>query len=385
MFSGHARWSTEAPGGPAVTRRAILTSVLVALVLPVLGSSIPTARGPDALPSLEPTHGDYVIRDFRFASGETLPEVRVHYRTYGQPRKDASGVVRNAVLILHGTGGSGAQFVGRGFAGELFGPGQPLDASRYYIILPDDIGHGQSSKPSDGRRARFPRYAYHDMVAAEHRLVTEGLGVTHLRLVMGTSMGGMHTWMWGELYPDVMDALMPLASVPSQIAGRNRVWRRLAIDAIRGDPEWKNGDYTSQPRGLRTAAQMLWLVGSNPALRYRRAPTLAAADKEIDEYVANYVRSNDANDVLYALESSRDYDPAPLLERITAPLVAINSADDLVNPPEIGVLEREIVRVRRGRAVMIPFSDRTAGHGTHTLAAVWKPYLVELLAGTARQ
>lgn len=330
----------------------------------------------------EPAQGEYVLRDFRFASGETLPELRLHYRTYGQPRRDSAGVVRNAILVLHGTGGSGAQFVGRGFAGELFGPGQPLDASRYYVILPDDIGHGQSSKPSDGLRAAFPHYAYHDMVAAEHRLLTEGLGVNHLRLVMGTSMGGMHTWMWGELYPGFMDALMPLASVPSQIAGRNRVWRRIAIDAIREDPEWKNGHYTSQPRGLRTAAQMLWLVSSNPAIRYRRAPTLAAADKEIEEYVANYVRTNDANDVLYALESSRDYDPAPLLEHITAPLLAINSADDLVNPPEIGVLEREIIRVRHGRAVMIPFSDRTAGHGTHTLAAVWKQYLVELLTET---
>jgi homoserine O-acetyltransferase len=201
---------------------------------------------------------------------------------------------------------------------------------------------------------------------------------------MGTSMGGMHTWMWGEQYPQFMDALMPLASVPSQIAGRNRVWRRIAIDAIRQDPEWKGGEYVTQPQGLRTAAQMLWFVGSNPAIRYRRAPTLAAADKEIDEYVANYMRTNDANDTVYALEASRDYDPAPALEKIKAPLVAINSADDLVNPPEIGVLEREIKRVPNGRAILIPMSDQTAGHGTHTIAAVWKQYLGELLTATER-
>jgi homoserine O-acetyltransferase/O-succinyltransferase len=332
----------------------------------------------------QPVEGNHVIRDFRFASGETMPELRIHYRTYGTPRKDAQGIVRNAVLIMHGTGGSGAQFVGPGFAGELFGAGQPLDATRYFIVLPDAIGHGASSKPSDGLRARFPRYGYRDMIAAEHRLLTDGLGVTHLRLVMGTSMGGMHTWLWGETYPDFMDALMPLASLPTQISGRNRVWRRAAIDAIRHDPEWKNGEYSAQPPGLRTAAQLLWLVGSNPVLRQRHAPTLAAADKDIDDYVANYIRTGDANDTLYALESSRDYDPGPALERIVAPLVAINSADDLVNPPELGILEREIVRVPRGRAIMIPFGDRTVGHGTHTVAAIWKPYLAELLKATEK-
>src|SRR5688572_1871885 len=215
----------------------------------------------------KPVEGDFVIRDFRFTSGEVLPELRMHYRTYGRPVKDPGGIVRNAVLIMHGTGGTGGQFTGGGFAGELFGPGQPLDVTKYYVILPDDIGHGGSSKPSDGLRAKFPRYGYVDMVTAEHRLLTEGLGVNHLRLVMGTSMGGMHTWMWGEQYPDFMDALMPLASLPTEIAGRNRAWRRVVIDAIRGDPEWKGGDYATQPQSLRTAAQMLWLVGSNPIRR----------------------------------------------------------------------------------------------------------------------
>jgi homoserine O-acetyltransferase len=328
--------------------------------------------------------GDFVIKNFTFNSGETLPELRIHYRTLGTPKKDAQGIVRNAVLVMHGTGGTGAQFVGRTFAGELFLPGQPLDITKYFIVMPDDIGHGKSSKPSDGMRAKFPRYRYDDMLRAEHALLTDGLGVNHLRLVMGTSMGGMHTWLWGEKYPDFMDALMPLASVPGQISGRNRVWRRVVIDAIRNDPEWQGGNYTRQPQSARTAAQMLWLVSSNPAIRSRHSPTLAATDREIDDYVKNWIEHNDANDQLYALEASEDYDPGPGLEKITAPLIAVNSADDLVNPPEIGVLEKEITRVPHGRAVMIPFSDKTAGHGTHTLAAVWKNYLVELLQESQR-
>jgi homoserine O-acetyltransferase/O-succinyltransferase len=351
----------------------------VVILLSILSVLIAAAQAQPAPAIPQPAQADFVIRNFRFASGETLPELRMHYRTYGSPSKDAQGVVRNAVLIMHGTGGTGAQFTGAAFAGELFQAGQLLDATKYFIVLPDDIGHGQSSKPSNGLRARFPHYGYRDMIEAEHRLLTEGLGVNHLRLVMGTSMGGMHTWLWGETYPDFMEALMPLASLPTQISGRNRVWRRVAIDAIRNDPEWKNGDYTAQPQGLRTAAQMLWLVGTNPIIRQRHAPTLAQADKDIDEYVANYVRTGDANDTLYALESSRDYDPGPGLEKIVAPLLAVNSADDLVNPPELGILEREITRVPRGRAVVIPLSDRTVGHGTHTVAAVWKQYLGELL------
>ena len=335
-----------------------------------------------SLPGLK--EGDFVIRDFRFTSGETLPELRLHYRTLGTPRKDAGGIVRNAVLILHGTGGTGAQFMGANFAGELFGPGQPLDVSRYFVILPDDIGHGGSSKPSNGLRAKFPRYGYVDMVEAEHRLVAEGLGVNHLALAMGTSMGGMHTWMWASRYPDFAEAWMPLASLPTQISGRNRAWRRVAIDAIRRDPAWRHGEYTQQPEGLRTAAQMLWLMSSNPMLRQRAAPTVADADRVLDEYVASYMKTGDANDLLYALEASSDYDPGPGLARISAPLLAINSADDLINPPELQILEREIVKVRRGRAVVLPPGDRTAGHGTHTIAAVWKSYLVELLGQTER-
>jgi homoserine O-acetyltransferase len=354
------------------------------MIAPLLLTLVLQAAAPQAPPLPQATEGDFVMKDFRFASGETLPELRIHYRTFGTPRKNAQGIVTNAVLIMHGTGGTGGQFTGRGFAGELYLPGQPLDITKYFIVLPDDIGHGKSSKPSDGLRAKFPRYGYQDMLTAEHRLLTEHLGVNHLRLVMGTSMGGMHTWLWGERWPDFMDALMPLASVPGQISGRNRVWRRVVIDAIRNDPEWMGGNYTKQPQSARTAAQMLWLVSSNPVIRHRRAPTLAQADKEIDDYVATWLRTGDANDQLYALESSFDYDPGPGLEKITAPLLAINSADDLVNPPEIGLLEQEITRVKNGRFIMIPLSDRTAGHGTHTLAAVWKTYLVELLKVTEK-
>jgi homoserine O-acetyltransferase/O-succinyltransferase len=334
-----------------------------------------------AYPAFE---GDYLIRDFHFASGESLAELRIHYRTFGAPRTDSHGVVRNAVLIMHGTGGSAGQFIRPSFAGELFGPGQPLDATRHYLVLPDDIGHGKSSKPSDGLHARFPHYGYNDMVQAEYLLLTQGLKVNHARLVMGTSMGGMHAWLWGEQHPEFMDALMPLASLPTQISGRNRVWRRTVIDAIRNDPAWKGGEYTSEPPSLRTAIEMLWLMSSNPVLRQAEAPTLAQADQVIDAYVEQYLPTDDANDVLYAIEASHDYDPAPGLEKIQAPLLAVNFADDLVNPPELGILEREIKRVPSGRAIVIPYSERTRGHGSHTIAALWKDQLVELLKSPER-
>jgi homoserine O-acetyltransferase len=332
----------------------------------------------------KPIEGDAVLRDFTFASGESLPELRMHYSTLGTPQRDASGLVRNAVLIMHGTGGSGASFLRAEFAGELFRAGQPLDATKFFIVLVDGIGHGKSSKPSDGLRAKFPRYGYRDMVEADYRLLTETLGVNHARLIMGTSMGAMHTWLFGELHPEFMDALMPLASVPAQISGRNRVWRRIAIDAIRHDPEWQGGNYTKQPQSLRTAEQMLWLVGSNPILRQQEAPTLAKADEVIDAYVANALKTADANDVLYQLEASSDYDPNPALEKIHAPLLAVNSADDIVNPPELGILEREIKRVPRGAMMMIPLSPDSRGHGSHTIAKLWKDQLVALLARSAK-
>jgi homoserine O-acetyltransferase len=331
-----------------------------------------------------PTEGDYTIRDFKFTSGEALPELRLHYRTLGKPEKDAQGKTTNAVLIMHGTTGSGAQFIRPEFAGELFGKDQPLDAAKFFIVLPDGIGHGKSSKPSDGMHAKFPRYGYVDMVEAQRRLLTEGLGVDHARLVMGTSMGGMHTWLWGELQPDFMDALMPLASLPTQISGRNRAWRRMVIDAIRNDPAWNGGEYKTQPPSLRTAAEMLWFVSGNPVLRQKEAPTLAKTDEALDKFVEQIVKTDDANDVLYALEASHDYDPGPNLEKIQAALLAINFADDLINPPELGILEREIKRVPHGRAMVIPFSDKTRGHGSHTLAALWKDQLADLLKETEK-
>jgi homoserine O-acetyltransferase/O-succinyltransferase len=331
-----------------------------------------------------PAEGDYTIRDFKFASGETLPELRIHYRTLGKAEKDAQGKTTNAVLITHGTTGSGAQFFRPEFAGELFGPGQPLDVTKFFIVLPDGIGHGKSSKPSDGLHAKFPRYGYRDMVEAQYRLLTDGLGLNHARLVMGTSMGGMHTWLWGETHPEFMDALLPLASLPTQISGRNRAWRRIIIDAIRGDPAWNGGEYKTQPPSLRTAAEMLWLMSSNPLVRQKEAPSLANTDEVLDKFVAEHLKTDDANDILYALEASHDYDPGPDLEKIRAPLFAINFADDLINPPELGILEREIKRVRRGRALIIPLSEKTRGHGSHTIAALWKDELLRLLAESGK-
>ena len=347
----------------------ILLSVLVASV----------ARAAD-YPA--PIEGDFTIRDFKFQSRETLPELRIHYRTLGKPEKDAQGKTTNAVLIMHGTTGSGAQFIRQEFAGELFGKDQPLDATKYFIVLPDGIGHSKSSKPSDGMHAKFPHYGYIDMVAADYRLLTDGLEVNHARLVMGTSMGGMHTWLWGELHPDFMDALMPLASLPTQISGRNRGWRRIVIDAIRNDPAWNGGEYKTQPPSLHTAAQMLWFMSSNPVLRQKEAPTLAKTDEVLDKFVEQIVKSDDANDVLYAVEASHDYDPGPNLEKIRAPLLAINSADDLINPPELGILEREIKRVPHGRAFVIPMNDKTRGHGSHTIASLWEDQLIKLLSET---
>jgi homoserine O-acetyltransferase len=326
-----------------------------------------------------PSEGDFVLREFKFANGATLPELRLHFRTLGKPRKDSKGMVRNAVWIGHGTGGSGAQFLRPEFAGELFGVGQPLDATKFFIVLPDGIGHGKSSKPSDGLRARFPQYGYTDMVAAQYRLLTEGLGVNHLRLVMGTSMGGMHTWVWAERHPEFMDALMPLASLPTQISGRNRVWRKTIIDAIRNDPAWAGGEYRSQPPSLRTANGLIFFMGSNPVLRHQQMPTLAKADEMLEQSMSNAQRDLDANDVLYQISASWDYDPGPGLEKIRAPLLAVNSADDLINPPELGILEREIQRVPGGKAVLIPAGPETRGHGSHTVATLWKHHLEELL------
>jgi homoserine O-acetyltransferase len=329
-----------------------------------------------------PVEADYVLNDFHFGTGQSVAQLRLHFRLLGAPRRDDKGVVRNAVLILHGTTGSGAQFIRPEFAGELFGTNQPLDVSKYFVVIPDNIGHGKSSKPSDGLGAKFPGYGYRDMIEAQYLLLTDGLKVNHLRLVMGTSMGGMHTWLWGETHSDFMDALMPLASLPTQISGRNRVWRRVIIDSIRNAPDWHNGEYSAQPHGLRLAGEMLYLMAENPALRYKEAPTLQQADAALNTYLNKFTTTFDANDVLYAVEASHDYDPGPGLEQIKAPLLAINSADDLINPPDQGILEREIKRVADGRALVIPESDQTVGHGSHTKAVLWEKDLVEFLKKT---
>ena len=332
----------------------------------------------------QPVPGDFVIKDFKFASGETLPELRIHYRTLGTLQKDAHGRVRNAVLILHGTTGSGENFLNPNFAGMLFVPGGLLDARQYYIVIPDGIGHGQSSKPSDGLHARFPRYGYGDMVTAQQRLLTEGLGVDHLRLVMGTSMGGMHTWVWAEKYPDFMDAALPLACLPVEISGRNRAWRKMAVDAIRNDPGYNKGDYTAQPHGLTFALDLLWLASSSPVQRQMEAPTREQADAAVDQFVKALMQSRDANDVAYAIDASWDYNPAPKLETIKAPLLVINFADDLINPPELGILERLIKNVPHGSAVLIPAGPATRGHGTHSLPAVYQKPLAAFLKETSR-
>ena len=332
------------------------------------------------------TEGDFVIHNFPFHSGESLLELRLHYTTLGKPVKDVAGHTTNAVLILHGTGGTGQQFLSPQFANVLFGPGQLLDTSRYFIILPDGIGHGKSSKPSDGMHAHFPQYDYDDMVAAHYRLLTEGLGVDHARLVMGTSMGCMHSFVWGETYPDFMDALMPLACVPVQIAGRNRIWRKMVMDAIREDPEWKGGEYKEEPKqALRTALDFLLIAGAAPIPMQKALATRDAADKYLDDYFHARFAALDANDLLYQVNASRNYDPSQQLSKIKAQVMYINSGDDFINPPELGIAEREIKKVQSAKFVLIPASENTHGHGTHTWAELWKQYLAELLEKSAHK
>ena len=321
-----------------------------------------------------PVEGDWVVRDFRFHTGEVLPELRLHYTTVGA----RSG---EPVLILHGTGGSGTGMLSQDFADELFGPGQPLDANRYYIILPDAIGTGKSTKPSDGLRTRFPEYNYDDMVQAQYRLVKEHLGVRHLRLVLGNSMGGMQTWIWGERYPDYMDALVPMASMPTAMSSRNWMMRRMIIDTIRNDPEWNNGNYTKQPRSLQPTLVYFGIATSGGSQAFfAAAPTREKADALLDQRLKQPL-TGDANDLLYQWDSSKDYDAAPGLERIQAAVLVINSADDERNPPELGVLDREMKRVRNGQVVLIPGSAQTRGHGTTGMAKFWKKDLATFLQG----
>jgi homoserine O-acetyltransferase len=328
--------------------------------------------------------GVFVISNFLFGSGETLPQLRLHYLTLGKPHRDQNGHTDNVVLLLHGTGGDAHSLLNPIFSDVLFGPGQPLDISKYFIILPDDIGHGASSKPSDGLHARFPRYDYDDMVKTQHAMLTEGLKVDHLRLILGTSMGCMQSFVWGETFPGFADALAPFACLPTQIAGRNRMMRYMAVQAIEQDPQWMGGDYKTEPlQGVRTAVELTLIMGSSPLQMQKQAPTRAASETYVDSYLKNRVPAVDANDLIYQFQASRNYDPSAHLDRITVPVLYINSADDYINPPELGIAETLAKKMPRCRFILIPTSDATRGHGTHTVAAVWKDYLVQLLQGSA--
>jgi homoserine O-acetyltransferase len=325
----------------------------------------------------------YTIRDFRFRSGETLPNLRINYTALGQPHRNAKGEIDNAVMVLHGTGGTGRQFLSPQFADELYGPGQPLDITRYWIILPDGIGHGKSSKPSDGLRMRFPHYDYDDMVEAQYRLLRDGLGIRRMRLVMGTSMGCMHSLVWGETHADFVRALLPLACEPVEIAGLNRMWRQLAIDGITADPAWAGGAYRTQPvQGLRTAASLLFVAGGAPLYLQAQYPRRAAAQAFARERVAASIAAIDANDLIYQIDASRTYAPWDRLEAITVPTTWINSADDFINPRNLDYPQRAVSRMKDARFRMIPESTETRGHGTHTAARFWKADLVDLLRRT---
>ena len=322
--------------------------------------------------------GDVVLADFRFASGEVLPALKIHYLTLGTARRDAAGEIVNGVLLLHGTSGTSENWLQPMLADELFAAGAPLDAEKFFIVIPDGIGRGGSSKPSDGLRMGFPHYRYVDMVVATHRLVTEHLGLKHLRLVLGTSMGGMQAWMWGEMYPDFMDALVPIASQPIAISGRNWMYRRIGIEAIRNDPDWNGGNYEKNPTHYIYSAPIAALMTESATHYQKVAPSRAAMDALYQKMVAG-ARKLDANNQLYAIEAVMDYDPSRDLEKIKARLLAINFADDEVNPPELGVVEREIKRIPGARFVLVPASDSTHGHYTYNLAALWKQHLVDFM------
>jgi len=339
-----------------------------------------TTSAPSA-PTYTGVPGDYIAHDFHFGSGETLPELKLHYLTLGTPHRDARGHVDNAVLLLHGTGGNAQTLFNPVFSTELFGPGQPLDITKYFLIFPDDIGQGDSSKPSDGLRMKFPHYDYDDMVGSQHQMLLEGLHVDHLRLILGTSMGCMQSFVWGETFPNFADALMPLACNAVPLAGRNRMTRYMAIENIERDPAWNQGNYTTEPiEGLRSANEMMLLMGSAPLQMQKNYPTRAKAEAYVDHYLERTVASTDANNLIYYVDASRNYDPSQHLDRITVPVMWINSADDFINPPELGIAQQQVHQMPHAKFVLIPISDATRGHGTHTVAAIWKNYLIELLA-----
>jgi homoserine O-acetyltransferase/O-succinyltransferase len=356
-------------------RRILFTAVVTFASLTAFAQTATTYNG---------NPGDYIAHDFHFGSGESLPGLKLHYLTLGTPHRDAAGHVDNAVLLLHGTGGDAHSLFNKAFSNVLFGPGQPLDITHYYLIFPDDIGHGDSSKPSDGLRMKFPQYDYDDMVRSQHQMLLDGLHVDHLRLILGTSMGCMQSFVWGETYPGFTDALMPLACLPVQLAGRNRMMRYMAIENIENDPAWNHGDYTTEPTvGLRTANEMLLIMGSAPLVMQKQSPTRAAAESYVDTYLTRAVAATDANNLIYYVNASRNYDPSQHLDRITVPVMWINSADDFINPPELGIAEKLVHNMPNAKFVLLPITDQTRGHGTHTIASIWQNYLIQLLNESA--
>jgi homoserine O-acetyltransferase len=362
----------------------VLKPILIASLLAATTAAAQTMSAPATTPAPAPiytgTPGDYIAHDFHFGTGETLPQLKLHYLTLGAPHRDAAGHVDNAVLLLHGTGGDAHTLFNPLFSNVLFGPGQPLDIHKYFLIFPADIGHGESSKPSDGLRMKFPHYDYDDMVRSQHLMLLDGLHVDHLRLILGTSMGCMQSFVWGETYPEFADALMPLACLPVQIAGRNRMMRYMAIENIERDPAWKNGDYTTEPtEGLRTANEMLLIMGSAPLVMQTNEPTRPQAEAYVDKVLARMTATTDANNFIYYVDASRNYDPSQHLDRIKVPVLWINSADDFINPPELGIAEKMVHAMPNAKFVLIPISEKTHGHGTHTQAALWQNYLVDLL------
>jgi len=369
--------------------KRILRATLATLALATMAAPAQTPSPQQAPANQPPSHwptrdGAVDLPDFHFKSGETLPRLHLHYLTLGTPHRNAAGHTDNAILLLHGTGGDAHSLLNPVFSDVLFGPGQPFDITRFFLILPDDIGHGDSSKPSDGLRMHFPQYTYDDMVGSQHRMLLDHLHVDHLRLILGTSMGCMQSFVWGETYPQFMDALAPFACLPTTLAGRNRMMRYMAIENIQRDPAWHNGGYTAQPElGLRTANEMLLIMGSAPLQMQKNFPTREAAEKYVDTTLDRTSAHTDANNLIYYLNASRDYNPEPKLSTITAPVLYINSADDFINPPELGIAQRLAKQIPRATFILLPITDQTRGHGTHTVATIWKQYLIDFLAQTA--
>jgi homoserine O-acetyltransferase len=363
---------------------ALLATAFITFVVPALSQTMSSPATKTQNPPTWPTKdGSYDISNFHFKDGESIVSLHLHYLTLGKPHRNDAGHIDNAVLLLHGTGGSAQSLLNPVFSDVLFGPGQPLDITKYYLIFPDDIGHGQSSKPSDGLRMHFPQYDYDDMVASQHAMLVDGLHVDHLRLIFGTSMGCMQSFVWGETFPTFADALMPMACLPVEIAGRNRMMRYMAMQAIRLDPAWDNGDYTTEPTlGIRSANEFLLVMGSSPLQMQKNEPTRAQAEAYVERYVAVTVPRVDANNLIYYVNASRNYDPSAKLSAITAPVLWINSADDFINPPELGIAEEMVKRMPHAKFILIPISDATRGHGTHTQAAVWKDYMIDFLRQT---